>query len=105
MGALRQPNSTFKGVDGTMTSDPVGRWRKYLSESEIAQLEGIIGPLLADLGYPLEFPKQSARGLPLKVMQDLYPRFYDLKEWLKMKTPLGRFVSTTRLRFDDAVPQ
>jgi hypothetical protein len=105
MGTLRQPNSTFKGVDSKLASNPVGRWRKYLSESEVSELESIIGPLLAELGYPLEFQKESARGLPLKLMQGLYPCFYDFKEWLRMKTPLGRFVSTSRLRFDDAAPR
>lgn len=105
MGALRQPNSTFKGSDGKPTSDPVGRWRKHLSQSDAVRLESVIGSLLQDLGYPLEFPAKQAERFSLKLMQTLYPAFFDVKEWLKMKTPVGRLVSTSRLRFDDVVAQ
>ena len=30
----------------------------------------------------------------------MYPSFYRLKEWLKMSTPLGRFVNMNRLHID-----
>ena len=33
-------------------------------------------------------------------MRAMYPSFYQLKEWLKMATPLGRFVNMNRLHFD-----
>jgi len=31
----------------------------------------------------------------------MYPAFYQLKEWLKMETPLGRFVNLNRLHIDE----
>jgi hypothetical protein len=105
IGAVAEPNSTFKRPDGRPTSDPVGRWRKYLSRWDAAQLESVIGPLLEDLGYPLEFPPEQAPDLSVKLMQRLYPAFFDLKEWLRMRTPMGKFVSTSRLRFNDVVPR
>ena len=34
-------------------------------------------------------------------MRAMYPAFYRLKEWLKMETPLGRFVNMNRLHIDE----
>jgi sulfotransferase family protein len=107
IGTVRRPNSTFKGDDGKLTSDPVGRWKTHLSKKEIAQLESLIGPVLTELGYELEFPSaESAEemGIRVKLMKSLYPAFFELKEWLKMKTPFGRFVNVSRLQFD-AMPK
>jgi hypothetical protein len=103
IGTVRRPNSTFKGDDGKPTSDPVGRWKTHLSKKEIAQLESLIGPLLTELGYVLEFPPADSAeemGMRAKLMKNLYPAFFELKEWLKMKTPFGRFVNVNRLQFD-----
>ncbi len=33
-------------------------------------------------------------------MRSMYPVFYQLKEWLKTATPLGRFVNMNRLQID-----
>ena len=104
VGTVRRANSTFAGADGNPTSDPVGRWKTYLSATEITQLEGVIGPLLDDLGYPLTFPEAEGEGLAVKLMKTSYPAFFSLKEWLKTKTPFGRLVNTNRLQFD-AIPK
>jgi len=104
IGTLISPNSAYRGPDGKFVSEPVERWRTYLSRPEIAQLESACGPLLGKLGYALEFPARRPQTLALKAMNQLYPTFFSLKEWLRSKTPLGRFVNTNRLRFD-AVPR
>lgn len=104
IGTVGRPNSTFEGADGRPTSDPVGRWKTHLSRREIEQVESIIGPLLEDLGYPLEFPRTQTKGLAAKFMKSSYPAFFDLKEWLKTKTPFGRLVNINRLQFD-AIPK
>jgi hypothetical protein len=104
IGTLTRPNSAYSGADGALTSEPVGRWKTHLSKSEIAQLESTCGPLLAELGYLLEFPPAPPKEFSLKLMCQLYPAFFGSKEWLRSNTPLGRFVDTYRLRFD-AVPQ
>jgi hypothetical protein len=105
IGTLRKPNSTFRRADGTLTSSPVGRWKTHLPKSDIVQVESVIGPLLKELGYPLEFPLVHTRDLSLNLMKALYPAFFDFKEWLKAKTPLRRLVSTNRLRFKDEAPK
>jgi hypothetical protein len=105
IGTLRKPNSTFRGADGALASSPVERWKTYLTKSDIVRVESVIGPMLEELGYPLEFPAVHSRDLSVKLMKGLYPAFFDFKEWLKAKTPFGRLVSTNRLRFNDVVPQ
>lgn len=105
IGTLREPNSTFRGADGKLTSSPVGRWKTHLPKSDVVRVESVIGSLLEELGYPLEFPAAHTKDLSVKLMKELYPPFFDFKEWLKVKTPMGRLVSTNRLRFHDAVPQ
>jgi hypothetical protein len=105
IGTLSKPNSTFWGTEDKLTFNPVGRWKNHLTEKEIAHLESIIGPLLDELGYPLEFVRPQPSELHLMLMSRLYPAFFGLKEWLKSRTPLGRLVSTNRLRFSDAIPE
>jgi hypothetical protein len=79
----------------------VGRWKNLLSEDQIARLEGLTGELLIELGYPLSHSQKANLGFRLRAMRFLYPAFYDLKEWLKTATPVGRFVNLNRLHLDE----
>ena len=79
----------------------MGRWKNLLSENQIARLEGLIGELLVELGYPLSHSQKANLGFRLRAMRSLYPGFYDLKEWLKTATPVGRFVNLNRLYLDE----
>ncbi len=103
-GTLRRPNSTFAAADGAPNSDPVGRWRTHLSKEQIVEIESAVGILLEELGYTLEFPELRARSFRPELMKHLYSEYFDLKEWLRVNTPLGRLVSTNRLQFD-AIPK
>ena len=105
IGTVMESNSTFIGADGTPTSSPVGRWKTLLSAPEVVQIESVTGPLLQELGYPLQFPEAHRKELRTKAMAQVYPAFFDLKEWMKANTPMAKLVDTSRLRFDDAVPQ
>jgi len=58
------------------------------------------GELLVELGYPLSRAGGATLGFRLKTMRATYPAFYQLKEWLKTATPLGRFVNMNRLHID-----
>jgi hypothetical protein len=80
---------------------PVGRWKNLLSEDQIARLEGLTAELLAELGYPLSHSQNANLGFRLRAMRSVYPAFYDLKEWLKTATPVGRFVNPNRLHLDE----
>jgi hypothetical protein len=91
------PNTSFPEELGFGRFAPVGRWKNQVSAEEVRQLEALIGDELQELGYPLSSPIQVKPNLRLRSLQAAYPPFYSLKEWLRLRTPLGRFVSMNRL--------
>jgi hypothetical protein len=99
VGTLINPNATFR--NDIAPSSPVGRWRRYLSPTDVPNLESVIGDLLQELGYPLTFPRSLSKSFQIRIMQELYPKYFSAKEWSRSRTLLGRLVSTGRLRFDD----
>src|SRR6266850_3933800 len=101
MGAVRRPNTSFTEELEARNFSPVGRWKNMLSEDQIARLEDLTGELLVDLGYPLSNPQSGNPGFQLRAMRSVYPVFYDLKEWLKTATPVGRLVNLNRLHLDE----
>ncbi len=101
VGAVRRPNTSFTEELEARNFSPVGRWKNLLSQDQVALLEGLTGQLLVELGYPLSHPRRANLGFHLRAMLASYPAFYDLKEWLKTATPMGRFVNTNRLHLDE----
>ncbi len=107
LGTLRDPNSSFRGDGQEKESNPIGRWKTLLSQTEIAQLESLIGNLLRETGYELTSAESqrrrafSVRALPLNLMSFLYPIYFDLKLWLKTYTPLARRGEIQRMGISD----
>jgi hypothetical protein len=91
IGSVSEPNTSFEGESSSGTFDPVGRWRKGFAVGELGALEGLIGPTLENLGYPVAPPdtSRSPQRTP-KGMRAVYRIYWDFKLWLKIKTPLGR---------------
>jgi hypothetical protein len=76
----------------------MGRWRTVLSSQQVAELESAIGDLLVDTGYQLVTPsRQLSPSLSVRMMELIYPKFYDFKLWLKEHTPLARITATGRM--------
>jgi hypothetical protein len=100
IGAIRVPNTSFTEEWKSGSFSPVGRWKRQLSDDKVARLEGLVGELLVELGYPLSRAERATLGFRLRTMRATYPAFYQLKEWLKTATPLGRFVNMNRLHID-----
>ena len=99
MGSVVTPNSSFSGdKEKEKATSPVGRWKTILSPEQIVQVESVIGDLLRVTGYPLATPPaQLHPGLAVRLMGFLYPRYYDLKLWLKSSTPLARTANMDRM--------
>jgi hypothetical protein len=91
------PNTSFPDELGSGSFAPVGRWKKQLTAVDVRQLEALIGDELQELGYPLSSQTLAKPGWRLRTLRAAYPPFYSLKEWLRLRTPLGRFVSMNRL--------
>ncbi len=102
IGIGLRPNTSFTEELQAGTFSPVGRWRKLLAEDQVARLEDLTAELLVELGYPLSHPHRGNLEFRLRLMRALYPGFYDLKEWLKTATPVGRLVNTYRLHLDES---
>ncbi len=102
IGAIRVPNTSFTEEWKSGNFSPVGRWKRQLSDDKVTRLEGLVGKLLVELGYPLSWAENATPGFRLRTMRAMYPAFYQLKEWLKTATPLGRFVNTNRLHIDQS---
>ncbi|MGA9526778.1 MAG: sulfotransferase [Terriglobales bacterium] len=99
MGSVVTPNSSFSAdKEKEKAASPIGRWKTVLSPQQIIQVECVIGELLQETGYPLATPRaQLQPGLAVSLMSFLYPRYYDLKLWLKSKTPLARMATLDRM--------
>lgn len=102
IGAVSAPNTSFAEEWKSGNFSPVGRWKRELSVDQVARLEGLVGELLVELGYPLSCVENTTLDLRLRVMRAFYPAFYRWKAWLKTATPLGRFVNMDRLHLDES---
>jgi hypothetical protein len=101
IGAIRAPNTSFPEEWESGRFVPVDRWKRKLSDDQVARLEALVGKLLVELGYRLSSAESTRLGFRLRTMRATYPAFYQLKEWLKTATPLGRFVNVDRLHIDE----
>lgn len=103
IGAVGAPNTSFGAETAAGTFDPVGRWQSHYGAQELADLEALIGPTLAELGYPVtaQQPSESARAR-WSGIRAAYRAHWEAKLWLKTRTPLGRLFM--RVRPTDFVP-
>lgn len=98
IGSVREPNTSFAAPLGSDQFDPVGRWRRGFTPEQLAMFEGLVGPTLEDLGYPLVTAGQShASHSRLQRKRLLYRAYLESKLYLKTKTPLGRMFITRDL--------
>jgi LPS sulfotransferase NodH len=97
LGTIGKPNSSFQ-EEIEVGFDPVGRWRKNLTEAEVEKLEALLRRFLEELDYPLQSSTRSWRiVVGMRALDLFYRNVFTMKEWAKMRTPLGRFVDTGRL--------
>lgn len=89
LGPVKSPNTSFPTEASDGEFSPIGRWKKSFSPERLEMFEGLVGPFLRELGYPVS--TQTTSPPPrLAVMRALYQSNFGLKLWLKSKTPLGR---------------
>lgn len=85
IGSLSKPNTAFKGEERS----PIGRWKTDLSPSELAVLETLTGDTLDDLGY--ERNTKLSRSFELASMRTSYRAYFETKQYLKTRTPAGKW--------------
>jgi hypothetical protein len=98
LGSVHNPNSSFSGDGKETEANTVGRWKKMFDAAAIRDIEESIGNLLVDTGYALETPAAERHSsFAVRLMNFLYPLYFDLKVWLKSNTPLRRIADKGRL--------
>jgi len=91
IGSVSEPNTSFKDEVEEGGFRPVGRWRNSFSERDLVDFEGLLGPFLSELNYPLTLPAECSHNLrALKRMRTLHRVYWDSKLAIKVNTPLGR---------------
>lgn len=84
IGSVAAPNTAYKGEQRS----PIGRWKSDLSQEELATLESLIGGTLQQLGY--ELATEGTRRSELVRMRALYREYFEIKQYLKTRTPAGK---------------
>lgn len=98
LGAVHDPNSSFRGDGQETVANTIGRWKTMFTAQQVRDVESSIGDLLVDAGYTLETPPAELRpSLAVRLMTFLYPLYFDFKQWLKTGTPLRRFANKGRM--------
>ena len=99
IGRVVSPNTVWKEESGAEAFSPVNRWKSKLSQSEISDLEALIGDCLEEFAYPLTTERRhSARLDPtLSLMRMFYPPYFGTKLFLQSRTVVGRFTKGARL--------
>ena len=84
IGSVTAPNTAYKGEQRS----PIGRWKTDLSPEELATLESLIGGTLEQLGY--ELGTEGLRRTDLARMRAAYRKYFEIKQYLKTRTPAGK---------------
>ena len=92
VGSVKDPLTSFKEDLNHGPFSPVGRWRNKFSPEQLAWFERLVGDYLRELGYPLSGAVQLNHSFSVKKMRYVYGLFYELKQWVKVNTPLSRMM-------------
>jgi hypothetical protein len=98
LGSVHNPNSSFRGDGKEAEAATIGRWKRMFEAPQVRDIESSIGNLLAATGYTLETPPaERGSSLAVRLMNFLYPLYFDFKLWLKSVTPLARIANKGRM--------
>jgi len=91
LGTVRNPNSSFGSNGKEIEGATIGRWKRMFTLAQVRDIEASIGSLLTDTGYALATSAEELHPSPaVRLMNFLYPLYFDAKLWLKSNTVLGR---------------
>ena len=98
IGSVAEPNTSFQSALDAEIFNPVERWKEALSLDELRTMESLIGSTLRELSYSLG-TVESERGSEPQLcrLRAQYRFYFDVKLWLKTRTPAGKYLSTKNL--------
>ena len=103
VGSVSEPNSSFL-ADSNGTFNPVARWKTKMSAEQIGEFEQLVGDFLLKLGYNLLSEVKRETSLRAARMRATYLAMFEVKQWMRTNTPLGRFVDLQRIETDPQTP-
>ena len=92
IGSVKHPNTSFPGSTNTFS----GRWKQQLTAEQVARIEPTIGGFLQDLGYETS-PGNQTPGPQALAIRALYHFYFSFRQWLKIGTPLRRYLVTLEI--------
>jgi hypothetical protein len=95
LGSVSKPNSSFGLQPHNRSFNPLNRWKSLCTREELGALESIIGDLLGELGY--ERASTRSPEARMRLERRLYRMNYGAKNWLKGRTPLGKYFTDVSL--------
>ena len=99
IGSVSEPNSSFAG-ESEGNFNPVARWKTKMSAKEIFAFEELVGDSLLELGYGPLSEGRPGQSLRATRMRATYLAMFEGKRWLRVNTPLGRFVHLERIEIE-----
>src|SRR6266550_586509 len=88
LGSVSKPNTSFQ-AESAEEFNPVERWRQQFSPAEIAEIEGLVGETLAELGYTLATSGAAQYNKIVRARKKLaYHLFFNAKLWAKKSAVL-----------------
>ncbi|MGO8986438.1 MAG: sulfotransferase family protein [Terriglobales bacterium] len=106
LGRLSETNSSFREEAGKEKINPLGRWKKRLSGTDVAAIEAAVGECLEQNGYTLSLPEAERKpGKRDWARRAIYKNYLETKLWLKLNTLAGRLANLSVLQLQDAPAQ
>ena len=92
IGSVTSPNTAFKDE-----ASPIDRWRRDFTAKDLATVEALVGETLDELGYEVQTKSLRSNSLKLRAVRAAYQIHFASKQYLKMKTPFGKYFVTRDL--------
>jgi hypothetical protein len=93
VGSVRKPLTSFPEDLKQGHFTPVARWQDRFPLDELMWFESLVGEYLRELGYPLSSTETELNHTAsVKRMRLIYSLFYESKQWLKVNTPISRWM-------------
>jgi hypothetical protein len=92
IGSVKIPLTSFKQDLNEGRFTPVGRWKDKFPPDQLIEFEQLVGAYLQELGYALSTDSGTHQSLATVRTRSVYAAYYEFKQWVKIHTPLSRWM-------------
>jgi hypothetical protein len=91
VGSVKIPLTSFREDLNHGRFNPIGRWKEKFPPQQLQEFEDLVGNYMVEVGYP-RATSPGRRWVFVSRNRFLYGCFYPLKQWVKVNTPLSRWM-------------